>query len=145
MVKFFFASSSNCFLPQRYQKTRLDWIRIQWSILPSQTSERWTTTTPGPCLTEDKYSKSPSGKRQMIINWCSSLGSVGSVGSMSSPETYGKDPLSPSTSQTRFQITDIRHRTHCLNKYYFHRILICCPQQSPGEPMSSLPERVHQP
>ena len=101
----FFGSSSNCFLPQRYQKTRSDWIRIQWSILPSQTSERWTTTTPGPCLTEDKYSKSPSGKRQMIINWCSSLGSVGSVGSMSSPETYGKDPLSPSTSQTRFQIT----------------------------------------
>ena len=47
MVKFFFASSSNCFLPQRYQKTRLDWIRIQWSILPSQTSGRWTTTTPG--------------------------------------------------------------------------------------------------
>ena len=103
-----FASSSNCLLPQRYQKTRLDWIRIQWSILPSQTSGRWTTITPGLCLTEDKYSKPPSEERQMIINWCSSLGSVGSVGSMSSPETYGKDPLSPSTSQTRFQITILR-------------------------------------
>ena len=68
----------------------------------------------------------------MIINWCSSLGSVGSVGSMSSPETYGKDPLSPSTSQTRFQITDIRHRTHCLNKYYF--IVWHFDLLSPAEP-----------
>ena len=135
MVKLLlFASSSNCFLPQRYQKTRLDWIRIQWSILPSQTSGRWTTTTPGLSLTEDKYSKPPSEVRQMIINWCSSLGSVGSVGSMSSPETYGKDPLSPSTSQTRFQITDIRYRAHWLNKYYFNRLAFwfVAPSRAPA-------------
>ena len=29
------------------------------------------------------------------------------MSSMSSPETYGKDPLSPSTSQTRFYVIKI--------------------------------------
>ena len=44
----------------------------------------------------------PAEMAMMTINSFSF--SLGSMSSMSSPETYGKDPLSPSTSQTRFYL-----------------------------------------